>query len=337
MKKILSLSFCLLLIISICVGCGSSDFRKNEGMIWNTVYHVTYKSNIDLNDSILNVMERVGKSLSVFDSTSIVSMVNHNLKTKVDNDFITVYEYSRVMNGESHGNFDPTVSPLITMWGFGPGHQASPDTLSIDSILNFTGIEKTRLENGFLIKDDIRTEFNFSAIAKGFGCDAIAEMFNNNGVEDYLIEIGGEIRTSGISPTGGKWKISIDSPSIQNEGTNHDSYIIIEITDCGVATSGNYRNFMKEGDKKYGHTISPKTGFPVQTDILSATVVAPTCMEADAAATACMVLGSKDALQMLENLNFEGLFILESGSVMTPGFENLVISKASEPGNKGRN
>lgn len=294
-------------------------------MVWNTVYHITYQGDRALADSVMTVLNEVGKSLSVFDKSSLVSKVNESSATQVDSHFMTVYNTSLVVNGVSEGMFDPTVSPLITAWGFGPGHKVSADTLSIDSILSFTGISKTRLEGSTLIKEDIRTQFNFSAVAKGYGCDMVARMLRQNGVENYLVEIGGEIAVGGEGPSGEPWKISIDKPVEDKTEMIHDASAVISVTNAGIATSGNYRNFHKEGDATFGHTISPLTGRPVKTDVISATVIAPTCMEADAAATACLAAGSDISKKILSTLRYEGMLILsDSTTFVTSGFQALL-------------
>lgn len=331
-----------LILIATALGLTSSchkgeSYIREEGMVWNTVYHITYEATGPLTDSISATLDLVGKSLLVFDKNSLVSRVNTSDSTEVDTLFKEVYITSLIINNASDGMFDPTVSPLVTAWGFGPGHTISADTIAIDSIMEFTGIRKTRLQQDMLIKEDPRTQFNFSAIAKGYGCDMIARMLRRNGVSNYLVEIGGEIAAGGDSPRGDIWNISIDKPVLSDTAGLHDSSAIISISDCGIATSGNYRNFHKEGGKTLGHTISPVTGRPVETDVISATVIAPSCMEADATATACMAAGSQIAKRMLHELGFDGMLILSDSTIwMSEGFRN-VTSKSSGPGNKDRN
>lgn len=320
------LIFAILLTLAACGGkTDTTEWHKKEGLIWNTSFHITFNGPEALGDSAVAVLNRVGKSLSVFDPSSLVSRVNANDSTPVNTDFIRVYVMSKKINRASHGAFDPTLSPLITAWGFGKGHQATADTLRLDSLLQFVGISKTRLSHDALIKDDPRIEFNFSAIAKGYGCDAVAEMFRNAGVSDFLIEIGGEVMTSGKNPDGGKWRISIDRPILSADREIHESQQIILLADQGVATSGNYRNFHTEGNNVYGHTISPSTGRPVATDILSATVVAPTAMEADGLATAFMAMGSEKAQKLNNSLKRPVLLVLNDSTVwMSPQFKNLI-------------
>ena len=172
---------------------------------------------------------------------------------------------------------------------------------AVDSILMFVGIDKTRKEGIRIVKSDGRTTFNFSAIAKGMGCDEVGKMLERNGVTDYIVEIGGEITAKGHNPKGQKWRISIDKPINANDTVIHHSAGIVEITNCGIATSGNYRNYHTDSaGNKVAHTINPRTGMPEQSDVLSATVIAPDCMTADAYATTFMVLGLEKSKKLLD-------------------------------------
>ncbi|MGN0237048.1 MAG: FAD:protein FMN transferase [Lepagella sp.] len=303
--------------------CGK-EYRTNEGMIWHTSYHITYSSDRDMGDSIMATLRGVDRSLNVFDGTSLVSRANDGDSVEVDGHYIRVYEKSREIHRMSGGAFDPTLGPLITAWGFGKGHKATSDTLRIDSLMQIVGIAKTRLEGNRLVKGDRRIEFNYSAIAKGYGCDCVAEMLERNGISDYMVEIGGEIRCAGESPTGQGWRVSIDRP-VRSERVDHSSQCIIEITDRGMATSGNYRNYHQEGGKIYGHTISAKTGRPTLTDVLSATVVSGSSMEADGLATAMMAMGSERAKALADSLKLPVMLILTDTVVwQTSEFERLI-------------
>lgn len=299
--------------------CGEK-YRFDEGMVWHTTYHITYKSDKELSDSVLAVLREVGASLNVFDPASLASRVNVADSVAINEDYRTVYEMSRRINKETDGAFDPTLGPLITAWGFGKGHKATSDTLRLDSLLAITGIERTHISGDMIIKGDRRIEFNFSAIAKGYGCDRVAAMLERNGVKDYLVEIGGEIRCAGISPSGGDWKISIDRP-VTTDRINHTSQCVVAFSGKGMATSGNYRNFHESGGERYGHTISSRTGRPVRTDVLSATVIAPTAMEADALATSMMALGSEKAMSLASKRCLPAMLILADSTVLvTPQF-----------------
>lgn len=303
----------------------SGNFHREEGMVWNTEFHITYDAPVELGDSIRSVLDRVGKTFSVFDPSSLTCTVNRQDSTPVNTDFIRVFVMSQKVNRLSDGAFDPTLSPLITAWGFGPGHKATPDTARVDSILQFVGIGKTRLRHDALIKDDIRTQFNFSALAKGYGCDMIAAMFSRNRVSNFLVEIGGEIYASGRNPEGSEWRISIDRPVYSDSLPTHVSQMVIKISNIGMATSGNYRNFHGEGDQRYGHTISPATGRPVATDVLSATVLAPTSMEADALATAFMAMGSEKAMALAGRMRLPAMLVCGDTVLTTKEFSRLIV------------
>lgn len=302
----------------------STSWQRNQGMIWNTVWHATYEGNKDYITSAIDSLQSIGNSLSVFDPNSLISRINRNETDKVNLHLEKVYKLSREINHISKGYFDPTVSPLIDAWGFGKGHIPNSDTASISSILEYIGIDKTRIENGSLIKDNPEISFNFSAIAKGYGVDMAAKALQDKGCTDLMFEIGGEVVCIGHNPEGEKWRILIETPDEDylKEVFKSDcqpefgSSLIVELSDEALATSGNYRNFHSESGKTFGHTISPITGRPVETDILSASVIAPSCMEADALATACMAMGSENAMAMLQKENRAGAFILSSGEVL---------------------
>lgn len=308
-------------LVTAMAGCGRGSYRHDEGMIWNTTYHITYRNGSDLSDSVASVLREVGKSLNVFDHESLVSRVNAGVDESVDTHFERVYLESVRVHEASGGYFDPTLSPLIKAWGFGEGHVLTADTAAVDSILDFVGLKRTSLAGSVLHKEDRRTSFNFSAVAKGYGCDAVAAMLRRNGVKDWLVEIGGEISLGGVSPDGGKWRVAVDKPDFGTPQPGRDPFTVVELTDCGMATSGNYRNRQSAGAGSFGHTISPLTGRPVETDVLSATVTAPTAMEADAVATACMAGGSPAAKAMAGKLNV-GIFLIlaDSTTWTSPSF-----------------
>lgn len=323
------------LISLLClIGCSSHQgFRQEEGMAWNTVYHITYDSDKDLSDSILLVFDEIDRSLSPFNRESVVSKINDNRSSKVDAHLSRVHAESVRINAESEGAFDPTLAPLIRAWGFGQGHEVSADTLKLDSLLSLVGISKTRISDGILIKENPDIEFNFSALAKGYGVDCIADMLERNGVKNYLVEVGGEIRSAGHNPRGEKWSVGIDRPV---EGASvGDMVMTVCVGNSAIATSGNYRNYQDAGNKRFGHTISPVTGRPVESDVISATIVCNTCMEADALATSCMVLGSEKALDLCNRLKAGVMLVRKDMSVITnPLFDSFITSSdsASESG-----
>ncbi|MDE6377107.1 MAG: FAD:protein FMN transferase, partial [Duncaniella sp.] len=278
-------------------------YHTCEGGVWNTVYRITYRSDRDLRDTIIAAMKSVEMSLSPFAEGSLISAVNRgDTSVRADSHLRRVFEASQEVNRLSHGAFDPTVAPLINLWGFGyRSGSGDPSAEAIDSLLLSVGIAECRIdESGAIVRKSPVTEFNFSAITKGYGCDMVGEALRRNGVEDYLVEIGGEIASRGSSPRGKKWRVSIDAPVENDTTVIHERMAVIEIGTAGVATSGNYRNYRESAEGKVWHTISPVDGHPALTDLLSATVVAPSCMMADALATSCMAMNSRQALAMIE-------------------------------------
>ena len=237
-----------------------------------------------------------------------------------------IYSLSAESTGKTEGCSTPRFHRSSPRRGFGKGHKPTADTLRIDSLLALTGVGHTYIKDDVIHKDNRSISFNFSAIAKGYGCDATAEMLKRNGVENFLVEIGGEIRCSGVNSKGRKWNISIDRPLKDLHGTRHASQEVITVSGCGVATSGNYRNFHNGTDgHSFGHTIDPFTGRPAKTDILSATVVAPTATEADAYATACTwQWGRERQKKCSTGWTLPALLILEDFSTWaSPEFKNL--------------
>lgn len=274
---------------------------NNSGITWNTEYNIKYCHHTNLSDSIISVLREVELSVSPFNKKSRITAINENRSDTLDGYLSRLYDKSVEINRESGGAFDPTVSPLVNLWGFGYEKTGKANRQAVDSILIFVGIDKTRKEGIRIVKSDGRTTFNFSAIAKGMGCDEVGKMLERNGVTDYIVEIGGEITAKGHNPKGQKWRISIDKPINANDTVIHHSAGIVEITNCGIATSGNYRNYHTDSaGNKVAHTINPRTGMPEQSDVLSATVIAPDCMTADAYATTFMVLGLEKSKKLLD-------------------------------------
>lgn len=327
-RKILLAAVTLLTVTALHSSCGRSSLRRDQGIIWNTTYNITYESDRPMSDSIARVLNEVTASLSVFDSTSMVSRVNRADSLRVNQDFINVYKVALKVNDLSQGMYDPTISPLIDAWGFGRGHKVTADTTRIDSLLRFCGIDKTRLDGDMLIKDDPRVAFNLSSIAKGYGCDCIAAMMRRNGIGNFLIEIGGEIMAGGVKPGAGFWTISVDKPIDGGDDVVHQSQCLVALSNSGLATSGNYRNYHREGGSSFGHIISPLTGRPVATDVLSATVAARTAAEADALATALMAMGSGKAIMMVNSRKIPAMMVLCDSSVWMSDTFRLLVDMA---------
>ena len=275
-------------------------YQNNKGFIFGTTYNITYQHDKDLGKEILVALNQVDASLSPFNKKSIITKINNNESVKPDKMFVEVFELAKQISTETHGAFDITVAPMVNAWGFGFKSGTSPTKEVIDSIKEIVGFDKISLKNNKIVKQDPRTTLDCSAIAKGYGCDIVARLFRNKDIKNFMIEIGGEVVTSGISEKRIPWKIGVTKPTDDSLSTNQELQTILNITDMAMATSGNYRNFYYKNGKKYAHTIDPKTGYPVQHNILSATVLASDCATADAYATSFMVLGLDGAMKILE-------------------------------------
>ena len=278
----------------------NTPYQNNTGFIFGTTYNITYQSDIDLQKDIEAEMNKVNVSLSTFEPQSIISKVNQNRDVRLDNMFTEVFTLAEQISRETDGAFDITVAPLVNEWGFGFKSGVAPNKHVIDSLKQLTGYQKVKLAGGRVVKTDPRIMLDCSAIAKGYGSDVVAKFLKSKGIDNFMVEIGGEIVTSGISPERVPWRIGVTKPEDDSLQQQQALQTILNVTDKAMATSGNYRNFYYKGGKKYAHTIDPKTGYPVQHNILSATVIANSCAEADAYATAFMVMGLDKAKTVLE-------------------------------------
>lgn len=316
-------------------GCARKEQKQYSisGMVWNTAYHITYTGDRDLSDSIADVLNRVEMSLSPFKDNSLISRINRGENVKADPLTAMVFTASQQVSEASSGAFDPTLSPLINLWGFGYDNaQGEPTQTQIDSCMELVGILECRLNpDGTISKKSPGTTFNFSAITKGLGCNETARMLQRNGVNNYLIEIGGEIAAGGHNSEGVDWRIMVDAPVDSLPGAV-PGIAVLNLTDCGVATSGNYRNHHRTADgKEIGHTISAATGRPYASNTLSATVIAPNAMLADALATTAMALEPEEALKVIDNFSDKTAVMLVTA---TP--EGQIIMKSARFDTLGR-
>lgn len=290
------LPFLVLLIVgTVLILRKQAPFQTDQGLVFGTMYKITYQSDENLKNEIEAELEKVNQSLSPFSKESVITHINQNTDLTADSLFTYVFQLAKQISEETHGAFDITVAPLVNAWGFGFKNATQIDSLTIDSIRQFVGIDKVRMENGKVIKDDPRLMLDCSAIAKGFGVDCVARLFDRKGIKNYMIDIGGELVMKGENAQMNTWRIGINKPIDDSLAVNQELQTILEISNAGMATSGNYRNFYYKDGKKYAHIIDPRTGYPVQHNILSSTVVAKDCATADAYATSFMVLGLDSA------------------------------------------
>lgn len=290
------LPFLVILIVgTVLILRKQAPYQTNEGIVFGTIYKITYQSKENLKPEIEAALQKVDNSLSPFNKQSVITHVNNNENMEVDSLFTQVFQLSKEISEETHGAFDITVAPLVNAWGFGFKNATNVTDAVIDSLQEFVGIDKIDLVNGRIVKKDPRVILDCSAIAKGYGVDCVARLLDSKGVKNYMIDIGGELVMKGKNPKMETWRIGINKPIDDSLSVNQELQTVLEITDVSLATSGNYRNFYYKDGKKYAHTIDPRTGYPIQHNILSSTVVAKDCATADAYATSFMVLGLDSA------------------------------------------
>ncbi len=276
-----------------------SDLQRCEGGVFGTFYHITYQSKSDLKNGIDETLKQVDNSLSPFNKESVITAINTGTSMETDSMFVQVFELAQHVSAETNGAFDITVAPLVNLWGFGFKNMDNVSQQKVDSLLPYVGYQKVKLVDGNIQKECPETMRDCSAIAKGYGVDAVGRYLESQGVKNYMVEIGGEVRVRGTNQRGELWHVGINKPVEDPTNMQNDIEQVIAITQLSLATSGNYRNFYEKDGKKYAHTIDPRTGYPVQHSILSSTVLTTDCATADAYATAFMVLGLDSAKQVL--------------------------------------
>ena len=314
--KRLAFSFLFLCIAVFFLFYNTSSSKKSyqqiEGLAFGTEFHVTYchPDGKDLTTSIYNALDDVNSSLSMFDKNSLLYRINKGEIVETDSLFRKVWAAGSSISKASDGAFDMTVAPLVNAWGFGFKNRCKLDSTMVDSLLQYVGWNKISWIDNYIVLPE-GMQIDAGAIAKGFGCDVVADSLRANGATDFCVEIGGEITVLGKNSKGKLWRIGINEPEDDSLAINRNIYKITELDNCGMATSGNYRRFYIEDGVKYSHTINPKTGWPVKHSLLSATIIAENCMIADGWATACMVVGLEGAKQLIEGQGLQGFLIYE--------------------------
>lgn len=267
-------------------------YQHDEGFVFGTVYSITYQSDTNLKDEVESALAEVDGEFSMFNEKSTVAAINRGEHPQRSKMFEEVYALAQQVTADTDGAFDITVAPLVNAWGFGFKNEQMPTPEQVDSLLK------------------IRSQMDFSAIAKGYGCDVVARTLEAHGIRNYMVEIGGEVVTRGHNPKDDLWRIGVTKPTDDSLSTENELQTVLAVGDVAMATSGNYRKFYYKGGRKYAHTIDPRTGYPVQHEVLSATVLADRCAVADAYATSFMVLGLEQAKAVLgRHPEMKGYFI----------------------------
>lgn len=326
MKTLFQIASCVIFFFS----CNQHDrtiYVRGEAQ--GTTYNITYLAPEKTNykNEIDSLFKTVDQSLSTYVPGSIISRINRNDTGVVaDKYFIDVFRKAQEISQQTNGAFDVTVAPIVNAWGFGFTKRARIDSATIDSLLRFVGYQKIKLEGGAIVKTNPGMMLDFNAIAQGYTVDLLSSFLESKGINNYLVELGGEVRTKGKKNNGEDWKIGIDQPN-ETYTEGRPLKAIVSLKNKALATSGNYRKFYVENGRKYAHIIDPHTGYPAKHNLLSATVIANDCMTADAFATAFMVMGLEKAKQFLskdKQLGLEVFFIYdEQGTWKTYTSETL--------------
>lgn len=332
MKK--QLSGLLLLMLFGIISCYNENAlieHKFIGETQGTYYAVTYfaSDSINLQPEIDSLLHRFDSTASTYKPNSIISRINKNdPEVATDSLFEVIFNKAMEVSEKSDGAFDITVGNLVNAWGFGFTDPTKLDKQKVDSLLSFVGHKNVSLKDHKVIKKDPRIVIDFNAIAQGFAVDVVASFLHSKGIDNYLVDIGGEVVAKGTKPGKINWNVGIEKPS---EHADDDRKVqrIVELQDQALSTSGNYRKFYEVNGVRYSHTIDPMTGYPVNHSLLSASVLANDCMTADAYATVCMVLGHDKAKECISRQQgLDAFFIYYEDSTMktdyTPGFAKLL-------------
>ena len=302
MRKCIYLALLLLLLAS----CGHQPQKTVlQGLAQGSYYAITYydAQNRNFQHGVDSIFHAVDRSVNLWVDSSIICQVNRNEDVILDNIFIDNFNIAQQAATLSGGYFDPTIAPLVSAWGFAKNYQLSTINYQlIDSLRELVDYRKVRIEDGQLIKENPAIQLDFNAIAQGYTSDLIGAYLESHGVTSYLVDVGGEIMARGGKPDGSSWVVGIEKPA-----ANWDSERMIqervELRDRGIVTSGSYRKYVERDGKRYSHCIDPTTGYPVEHQLLSATVIASTSVWADALASICMVMGLEKSLEIIHQLD----------------------------------
>ena len=285
-------------------GCSPvSQYRTVDGSMLGTTYHIVVETSLS-NERIFEEMQRINleaiASMSIFNPNSQLSRINRNESDSVDIHIARNIEVAAKVNALTP-RYDITVKPLVEAYGFAAkNREAKPN---IDSLIQFVGFDKFHLEGNRIIKTDSRLQIDLNSVAKGYVVDLIAEWLDRQGVENYIVEVGGEICAKGINAKGIAWRVGVDTPFDNNNSPGAHQQKVVQISGRALATSGNYRRFYyNDAGERISHTLNPQTGRSQSTSLLSATVIAPRCAVADALATAFMASGENEAIALAKRL-----------------------------------
>lgn len=285
--------FLLIFCLIFCACTQQPAITHIAGTGLGTYYHITIADKNNITKSQLDsIIAELSNTASVFDPNSLVSMINKNETDTLNSILKHILEISLQVCKETDGAFDFTVGTLVNLWGFGKDTLKKISENEIENALETVGYKNIKIENNRIIKENSNTQLNFNAIAKGYCVDLVEQFLSSQGLENFVVDIGGELCVRGKRSPNQKWRVGIQKPT-ENKNDAIFAEEILELQDISVATSGNYRNYIEENGKRYGHTINPHTGYPEINNLLSVTVLTSNCAFADAFATAFMVMGKE--------------------------------------------
>lgn len=325
MKKTVS----ILIMMMILTSCNAPERKQYTGVTQGSYYSVIYYDERDFSDEIDSILKDVENSVSLWQENSIIRKVNENKDVIVDKIFIDNFNWAVKAAEFSDGLFDATIAPLVSAWGFHYKKEIALTDKMIDSILELVDYRKIRIEEGRVIKDNENMSLDFNAVAQGYTADIIGEYLYSQGINNYLVDIGGEITAKGVKPNGETWKIGIEKPA-PDKNAERVIQMKIELKDKAVVTSGSYRKYIEKDNVRYSHSIDPRTGQPVEHNLLSATIIADNAAWADCLASICMIAGMDKASELLKNEDVEALFIYlddenQLQTFQTEGFEKMIV------------
>lgn len=330
MKKILLFVFVVSVFL---ISCQEITYNIINGETQGTTYHIIYNKDKMMKQEVDSVLNIIDLSVSNYNPKSILYRVNENEDVDIDKHFITVFEKAIEISKASDGLFDITVGPLVNLYGFGNQQRSDVNDTIIDSLLQYVGYDKVKIQGLKVVKDDPNIIIDMNALAQGYTDDFVADFFERQGIKNYFIEIGGEVIVSGQNEFGEGWRIGIEKPIENTDNIDRQVELIVQIKDekKAIATSGNYRKFYVENGVKFTHTINPKTGYPARDSLVSVSILADDCMTADGYATACLVSGFEKAKQIIDaDDGLEAFFIYldRKGNYQfyyTQGFKKYIV------------
>ena len=330
MKRLLLGVCCVLALLSSCVNQPQKIVL--QGLAQGSYYAITYfdELNRDFQHEIDSIFYAVDMSVNLWVDSSVISKVNRNEEVTLDSIFIDNFRIAQKAARLSDGYFDPTISPIVAAWGFSYKSGDSITPQLIDSLKQLVNYQKIRIENGKVVKENPNMKLDFNAIAQGYTSDLIASFLESRGIKNYLVDTGGEIMARGSKPNGQPWIVGIEKPA-----KNWDSEQVVQtritLRDKGLVTSGSTRKYVERNGRRYSHCIDPKTGYPVEHNVLSVTVMAENSVWADALASICMVMGMEKSLPLIESMDGVEVYYIfvndqnELETFATEGFQKLII------------